>query len=95
LFHFAPKGSEISAENGEVIVPGTNYKLTAVHGLDGTNRLFAMRMSNMVEATDLENEEEKFELMPDQFKNYLRFEVDFKFGVQVGFPDEIVSFKLV
>jgi hypothetical protein len=47
LFHFAPSGSEVSAANGEVIVPGTNYKLTAVHGLDGTNRLFAIRMSNI------------------------------------------------
>lgn len=95
LFNFAPTGSEVSAANGVVIIPGTNYKLTAVHGLDGTNRLFALRMSNMVEATDLENEEEDWSIMPDQFGDYLRFKVKFKFGVQVGFPDQIVSFKLV
>jgi hypothetical protein len=94
LFNFAPAGSEVKAENGEIIIPGTFYKLTAVHGLDGTNRLFSMRTSNMVEAVDLENEEEKWEIIPDQFKNYLRFDVEFKFGVQVGYPDEIVSFKL-
>jgi hypothetical protein len=94
LFNFAPAGSEVSAANGVVIIPGTNYKLTAVHGLDGTNRLFAMRMSNMVEATDLESDYEDFTMMEDQFKDYLRFKMRFRFGVQVGFPDEIVQFKL-
>ena len=95
LFNFAPAGTEVKAENGELIIPGTFYKLTAVHGLDGTNRLFSIRTSNMFEAVDMENEEEKFEIMADQFNNYLRFDAEFKFGVNVAFPDEIVSFKLV
>lgn len=94
LFNFAPTGSEVSAANGVVIIPGTNYKLTAVHGLDGTNRLFAMRMSNMFAGVDLENEEEKWVIMQDQFKDYLRFKTEFKFGVNIAFPDEVVSFKL-
>lgn len=94
LFNFAPSGSEVSAANGVVIIPGTNYKLTAVHGLDGTNRLFAMRMSNLVFGTDLESDYEDFTMMEDQFKDYLRFKMRFRAGVQVGFPDEIVSFEL-
>ena len=95
LFNFAPTGSEVSAANGVVIIPGTNYKLTAVHGLDGTNRLFTMRMSNLFAAVDLENEEDKFTMMEDQFKDYIRFKAHFKYGVNVAFPDEIVSFTLV
>lgn len=95
LFNFAPAGSEVSAANGTVIIPGTNYKLTAVHGLDGTNRLFSARMSNLFAGVDLENEYEKFSIMEDQFKDYLRFKAQFKYGVNVAFPDEIVSFKLV
>ena len=95
LFNFAPSGSEVSAANGVVIIPGTNYKLTAVHGLDGTNRLFAARMSNLFAGVDLENEEDKFEMMEDQFKDYIRFKAQFKYGVNVAFPDEVVSFKLV
>lgn len=95
LFNFAPTGSEVSAANGVVIIPGTNYKLTAVHGLDGTNRLFSFRMSNVFAGVDLENEYEKFSMMEDQFKDYLRFKVQFKYGVNVAFPDEVVSFKLV
>lgn len=95
LFNFNPGSDKIEATNGEVTIPGTNYRLTAVHGLDTTKRLFALRMSNMFLGTDLENEEEQFELMPDQFKNFLRFQAQFKNGVNVAFPDEIVSFKLV
>lgn len=94
LFNFAPAGSEVSAANGVVIIPGTNYKLTAVHGLDGKNRLFAMRMSNLVFGTDLESDYEDFTMMEDQFKDYLRFKMRFRAGVQVGFPDEIVEFTL-
>lgn len=95
LFNFAPTGSEVSAANGVVIIPGTNYKLTAVHGLDGTNRLFGVRMSNMFAGVDLENEYEQWQLLEDQFKNYLRLQVNFKYGVNVAFPNEITQFKLV
>jgi hypothetical protein len=95
LFNFAPTGSEVKAENGEVTIPGTTYKLTAVHGLDGTNRLYALRMSNMYAGTDLEDEWEKWTIMPDQFKDYLRFKARFKYGVNVAYPDEISTFKLV
>lgn len=94
LFNFAPTGSEVSAANGVVIIPGTNYRLTAVHGLDGTNRMFSMRMSNLFAGVDLENEYESFSMMEDQFKDYLRFKVQFKYGVNVAFPDEIVTFTL-
>jgi hypothetical protein len=49
----------------------------------------------MVFGTDLESDYEDFTMMEDQFKDYLRFKMRFRSGVQVGFPDEIVSFKLV
>lgn len=94
LFNFAPSGSEVSAANGVVIIPGTSYKLTAVHGLDGTNRLFGLRMSNVYAGVDLEGEEDQFTMMEDQFKDYLRFKAHFKYGVNIAFPDEVVSFKL-
>lgn len=95
LFAFAPTGSETKAAAGELIIPGTYYRLTAVHGLDGTNRLFAIRMSNMFYGVDLENDYEQWSIMPDQFKDFLRFKVLFKAGVNVAFPNEIVQFKLV
>lgn len=97
LYHFSPTGKEVAkgAGNGEVIIPGTSYVLTAVHGLDGTNRLFALRMSNMWQGVDMENEEEKFEMWYSQDDRVVKYVNEFKNGVQVAFPDEIVSFKLV
>lgn len=95
LFNFAPGGKEVAEASGEVIIPGTFYKLTAVHGLDGTNRLFALRTSNMYIGTDLENEEEKFEIFFAKEADEVRYVNVFKYGVQVAYPDEIVSFKLV
>jgi hypothetical protein len=96
LFHYSPVGSEISQEAmGEIIIPGTQYKLTAVHGLDGTNRLFGMRASNMFLGTDLENEEEKWELFYAKEAMEVRFVSEWKLGVQVGIPNEIAQFKLI
>lgn len=94
LFNFAPTGKEVSIENGTVIIPGTNYTLTAVHGLDTTNRMYAMEMYQMIGATDLEHDFEDFVMMPDQFNDYLRFRMKFRYGVQVAFPDQIVKFTL-
>jgi hypothetical protein len=94
LFHFAPGGAEVKQENGEVVIPGTNYILTAVHGLDGTDRLFALRMSNIYLAVDLENEEERWEIFFAKEADEVRFVAEFKEGINVAFPNEIVSFKL-
>ncbi len=95
LFHYAPVGTEVSNEaNGEIIIPGTQYKLTAVHGLDGTNRLFGMRVSNMWLGTDLLNDYEEWELFYAKEAQEVRFIDKFKMGVQVGFPNEITKFTL-
>lgn len=94
LFAFAPSGNEVKQENGEVVIPGTNYILTAVHGLDGTNRLFGLRMSNLWLGTDLENEEERWEIFFAKEADEVRFVAEFKEGVNVAFPNEITTFTL-
>lgn len=95
LFAFAPKGSEVGAEGGEILIPGTNYKLTAVHGLDGTNRLYSMRTSNMFAGVDLQGEEDTFRMQPDQYNDFLHFDAHFKYGVNIAFPAEVVTFKFI
>lgn len=95
LYHFAPGDKEIAEAMGEVTIPGTYYKLTAVHGLDGTNRLFGMRTSNLWQGVDLENEEDRFEIFFAKEADQIRFIAEFKVGVNVALPNEIVSFKLV
>lgn len=89
LFHY-----DAGSSDGELTIPGTQYKLTAVHGLDATNRLFALRVSNMVIACDLENEEEKFEIFFAKEADQIRYMNEFKRGVNVILPADVVSFKL-
>lgn len=71
---------------------GTSVKVIPVHGLNGTNDLYGMRISNIHMGTDLLNEEEKFELFYAKEADQIRFVAEFKFGVQVAFPDQIVKF---
>jgi hypothetical protein len=93
LFNYG--ASQLSYENGEFTIPGTAYKLTAIHGLDGTNRLFAIRDSNLYMGCDILGEEDKWEIFYAKEAMEVRFVSEWKLGVQVAFPAEIVSFKLV
>lgn len=93
LFNYG--ASQLSYENGEFTIPGTAYKLTAVHGLDSTNRLFAIRDTNLYMGCDILGEEDKWEIFYAKEAMEVRFVAEWKMGVQVAFPAEIVSFKLV
>jgi hypothetical protein len=89
LFHYS-----VDAANMETIVPGTNVRLIGVNGLNGTDKMFGCSMSNIYAGTDLMNEQDKFELFYAKEADEMRFVVEFKLGVQVAFPDEIVYWKL-
>jgi hypothetical protein len=80
--------------NGEFVLPGTTIKVVAVQGLNGTNKIYAIRLSNLFLGTDLLNEEEKFELFYAKEADQVRFVSEFKMGVNFAFPDEIVEFSL-
>ena len=80
--------------DSEFILPGTTIKVIAVAGLNGTNKVYAMRLSNMFLGTDLLNEEEKFEIFYAKEADQVRFVSEFKMGVNIAFPDEVVKFIL-
>lgn len=88
LFHYS---IDVKADN-EFILPGTTIKVVAVQGLNGTNKIYAMRLSNLFLGTDLLNEEEKFEIFYAKEADQVRFVSEFKMGVNFAFPDEIVKF---
>jgi len=90
LFAYTAESDKQKA--GEIMIPGTMYKLTAVHGLNGTNRIYAMRSSNMALGTDMNEEEYKFELFFAKEADQVRFMAEWKTGVQVYFPNEVVQF---
>lgn len=80
--------------DSELNLPGTTIKVVAVQGLNGTNKIYGMRLSNMFLGTDLLNEEERFELFYAKEADQVRFVAEFKFGVNFAFPGEIVDFIL-
>lgn len=90
LFHYVPDAGTAM----EMVYPGTNVKVVAVGGLNGTNRLFAGRLSNFFVGTDLANEEEELRYWYSQDNDEVRFRMTCKYGVQVAFPDQLVQFTL-
>lgn len=78
--------------NGQFFLPGTNVKVMAVQGLNGTGKIVAARVSNFFLGTDLLNEEERFEIFYAKEADQVRFVAEFKMGVNFAFPDEIVKF---
>jgi len=88
LFHY--KYDE--AANGQFFLPGTNVRVIAVQGLNGTNDIVAARISNFYIGTDLISEEERWELFFAKEADQIRFVSEFKMGINFAFPDEIVKF---
>lgn len=88
LFHYP-----VDAANMELVVPGTAIKLIGVNGLNGTDYLFGLSMSNLYLGTDMLSEQDKFELFYAVEAMEMRFVVEFKLGVQVAFPDQVVFWK--
>ena len=90
MFNYAFDGKSDS----EFTLPGTPIKVVAVQGLNGTNKIYASRLSNMFLGTDLLNEEEKFEIFFAKEADSVRFMAEFKIGTNIAFPDEVVKFIL-
>jgi len=78
--------------DGSLTIPGTRYVVEAVHGLDGTSDLYAMRTSNMFFGTDLLSDEQTAEMWFSQDDRNVKYHLAFKAGVQIAFPSEIVKF---
>jgi hypothetical protein len=89
LFHY---NTDASSSNFEITMPGTNIKVVGVNGLNGTNRIYALRTSNMFFGCDVLGEESKFELFWAQEAMEVRYVCEFKAGVQIAFPAEIVYY---
>ena len=87
MFNYAFDGKADS----EFTLPGTNIKVVALQGLNSTNDVYAMRLSNLFLGTDLLNEEEKFEIFFAKEADEVRFAAEFKMGVNFAFPDEITK----
>lgn len=89
LYHYDPKVDEAF----EMILPGTTTKVVGVAGLDDTGYGVALNVKHAFYGTDMEGDEEVFDLWYSKDNQEWRAAINFVFGVQVAFPDENVLFK--
>jgi hypothetical protein len=93
-------------QSGVITLPGAGYKVTCLYGLDPLNaagttafaaeqRIYLARTSNFVIGTDLESDEDYFDVRENPITKTMMVDIHFKEGTQVKFPNEIVVFKLV
>lgn len=74
----------------EFILPGTNTKVIAVNGLNGTKKIVAADPMNLYYGCDLLNDTETFDLWYSQDNREYRLAIQFNAGVEVAFPSEVV-----
>jgi len=82
----------MTADDGNTswMFPGTNIKVQPVNGLNSTNRVVLAPASNLIYAVDMMNEEEKFKLWWSEDDQYVKFLVQFKYGVAYYWGDYVV-----
>lgn len=82
----------VSTQDFELVVPGTNVKIIALNGLNGTNKIVAARLSNLFYGVDLVSDEDNIKLWYSQDFQTVRLSINFKAGTQVAFCNEIVYY---
>ena len=92
LFHY--NGQENQGENFSQPIPGTNIRVVAVRGLNGTDKMFLTSASNLYFGTDLLSDSEEFRIFYSADFDEVRFRAKWKQGVQAAFPEFVVYFEL-
>lgn len=90
LFHY----QVVAAPNTSFFLPGTSIEVVGTPGLNGTKKVYAMRVSNLFLGVDLMHDEDRFELFFAKEADEVRFVSEFKIGINFAFPGEIVKFEV-
>lgn len=94
-FHYGATEEGNPYASGTIIVPTFGLRVTALHGLTGTNRIHLTRKSNYVIGTDMANEYETLDVWYEKMENVIVARIAAKLGTQIKFGSEFVTFKLV
>lgn len=87
LYHYDPKVDE----GMSIVIPGTSTRIYGVPGLNGTNTIVAGDLKgNFFFGTDLEGDQEVFDLWYSKDNQEFRLAIKFNAGVQIAFPDQVV-----
>lgn len=86
LYHYSADGYPTE----EFVFPGTNTKVIAVNGLNGTKKIVAARLDNLFIGVDMMDDAEKFEVWYSKDFDEYRLAIQYNLGVQYAYGDEIV-----
>lgn len=86
LYHYSADGYPTE----EFVFPGTNTKVIAVNGLNGTKKIVGARLENLFLGTDMMDDAEKFEMWYSKDFDEYRLAIQYNLGVQYAYGDEIV-----
>jgi hypothetical protein len=94
-FHYGSTEEGSPYATGSIIIPSFGLRVTALHGLTGTNRIHLAQKSNYVIGTDAPNEYESLDVFYERKDNNIIARLIAKLGTQIRFGSELVTFKLV
>lgn len=87
-FHYTPEGAGVDFVTYH---PATNIKVLGVPGLSGSNRIILAPASEVVIGVDLMDDSERLDMFYSKDFDEVRVRCNFKLGVQIAFPENIVS----
>ena len=88
---FAYTGAENQGGDFTQMVPGTNVKVVAVKGLNGTDRIVLGEASNFYAGVDLLNDAEQFRIFYSEDNDEVRVIQKFKIGFNYAFGARVVT----
>ena len=87
LYHYS---AELKPEEMEVVLPGTNTRVIAVSGLNGTGAIVASDPANLFYGVDMVDDLEQFKLWYSEDNQEFRLAVKFNAGAAIAFEDLVV-----
>lgn len=85
-YHYPANGADVQ----EFVLPGTNTKVVAVNGLNGTKKIVVANPENLFFGCDMLDDAESFDFFYSKDNRTYRLVVSFNGGTQVAYPNEVV-----
>ena len=84
LYHYSADGVD-----QEIYFPGTNNKVVAVNGLNGTKKIVGADPENIFVGVDMVDDAEKFDFWYSKDNDEFRLNIQYNLGAQIAFPNEV------
>lgn len=89
LYHYS---ADLNPDRMEVILPGTNTRVIAVSGLNGTGAIVASDPRNFFYGVDMVDDMEQFKIWYSDDNQEFRVAIKFNAGAAIAFPDLVAYY---